>query len=508
MNHQNVRINVIVNIIRTIALTVLSFITFPYVCRVLGDQTLGLYSWCNTFVYYFLILAKIGIPNLAVRECVKVRNDKEKLSNVAQTFFLIQSVTTIISFAFMCSLIFTIPALRSSSSIILLLSLNFVSGAFSFEWIYIALEKQLYMSIRSLIVLALSAILIISLVTSKDDIYIYCLCTAGVTIITTICNVFYVTKYISFKKTMPWNFKKFLKPLSVLFLLSLFLALYNQTDQFILGFIDQSKAEVGAYSVGIKGIEIIIGIIAALSTVFIPRSAYYYELEDKSYFNRTNKYSINICLFIVLPAIVTMSVLSEPICALISGNLDLSLISTSGNYSSAPFVLIALCSMMITYSLGDIIYGQILLPMKKEKYYLYAISIGTIVNIGLSFLFGLVFFKNQPALGVAIATSLTDLLVLLFLLFISWKYTKSAIFNKNSLKLLIANLIILVFTLIIRLVTPISNIFINNGVNKEASLILELVIMVIVDAIIYIGSLALLKEDLVSSLFRKKQEIK
>ena len=86
----NTRINVIVNIIRTLVLTLLSFITFPWVCRYLGDSALGTYTWANTFVAYFLILAKIGIPNLAVRECVKVRDDKEKLSNKAQTFFQMQ----------------------------------------------------------------------------------------------------------------------------------------------------------------------------------------------------------------------------------------------------------------------------------------------------------------------------------------------------------------------------------------------------------------------------------
>ena len=41
---------------------------------------------------------------------------------------------------------------------------------------------------------------------------------------------------------------------------------------------------------------------------------HYYEKEDKRFFNNLTKYSINICLFVVLPAIVTMCVLSTPIC--------------------------------------------------------------------------------------------------------------------------------------------------------------------------------------------------
>ena len=109
---ENIRSNVIVNLIRTFVLTVLSFITFPWVCRYLGDSVLGTYSWAVTFVAYFLIIAKIGIPNLAIRECVKVRDNKELLSNKAQAFFLLQLITTAISFALMCVVVFSVPELR------------------------------------------------------------------------------------------------------------------------------------------------------------------------------------------------------------------------------------------------------------------------------------------------------------------------------------------------------------------------------------------------------------
>jgi len=504
MKENNIRINVIVNIIRTLALTLVSFLTFPYVCRVLGDSTLGLYTWCNTFVYYFLIIAKIGIPNLAIRECVKARNDKEKLSNIAQSFFLLQCVTTVLSFGLMCIFVFANKQLFDARSIIFLLSVNFLAGAFSFEWVFIALEKQLYMSIRSLIVLALSTILIISLVTSKDDIYIYCACTVGVTVVTTIINVFFIGKYISFKKTMPYNYKQYAKPLLTLFLISLFLALYNQTDEFILGYIDNTKAEVGSYSIAVKAIDIIIGIMSALSTVFIPRSAFYYQMEDKKYFHNSNRYAVNICLFIVLPAIVTMCFLSEPICALISGNADLTIISQEGGFNSAPLVLIILASMMLTYSISEMIYGQILLPQKKEKYYMFALGGGFILNLGLSLLFALLLFKNlHPSVSVAIATVLTDVLVCIYLVKISWKDSKSSIFCKNSIKLLIGNAIIALVSMIF-ILTPYKQWLFSICGNKEQALMIMLISVVLIDAIVYVGSLLLMKEDLVYSFVKKK----
>lgn len=500
---KNIRINVIINIIRTLVLSLLSFITFPWVCRALGDAQLGAYTWANTFVLYFLILARIGIPNLAVRECVKVRGDKEQLSNKVQMFFFVQLITTLLSFGILCSLIFTISSFLSEQALILILSLNFLAGVFSFEWVFIALEKQFYMSVRSIAVLTITSLLIVIFVTTPSDVYIYALLTISVTILTTIANIFYVRKFISLKKTLPYDFKPLFKPLLILFSLSLCLSLYNQTDTFILGFIDPSKAQVGSYSVGIKGIDVIIGVITSLSTVFIPRSAYYYEKEDKRFFKNLTKYSTNICLFIVLPAIATMTVLAKPICGLISGNY--SFVDPTLGYDDSYYVLMIVSSMMLTYSLSDIIYGQILLPTKKEKHYLFAMLIGTSLNAALSIILGLFIFKEHPAIGVAIGTMISDILVLLYLCFISWKWIKDALFNKNSLKLLLVSLVVAGAS--VGLSFPIDALLNHLGVSIIYALILKITIIIVVDAFIYIGMLFLLKEDLICS-FKKENRLK
>lgn len=500
----NIRINVVINIVRTIVLTLLSFITFPWACRYLLDEAMGLYTWLATFVSYFLILAKIGLPNLAIRECVKVRDNKELLSNKAQSFFLLQMIATVLSFLLMIGVVFSVSSLRDNQSLIFILSLNFLAGAFSFEWIFIALEKQFYMSVRSIIVLVLSAILIIVFVTTPSDIYIYALLTVGSTILTIFINLIYVGKYISFKKTMPYSYKEYIRPLLVLFTLSFVIVLYNQTDIFVLGFLDESKKEVASYSVGVKGIDIIVGVMTALSTVFVPRSAYYYQKEDKRFFNNLNRYSINIAMFITIPAIITMSVLAKPICALISGNYNLN--DLNADYGTSSVVLIILSSMMVTYSIGDMIYGQILLPMKKEKYYLIALGSGAILNTILSVIFGAFVFKEHPSIGIAVSTMIVEVLVIAFLFACSWKWIKKAVFNLNTLKIISAGALTILVSILIN--NPLLNCYLKHLTMLGTGYIyvIHLASVVLIDAIIYIGFLLLLKENLVYSFVRKKQE--
>lgn len=497
--HETTRTNVIVNLTRTIVLTILSFITFPFVCRVLGDETLGLYTWANTFVYYFLILARISIPNFAIRECVRVRDDKKALSKKAQEFFILQSITTLLSFALMLVFVFSVPELFTNREIIFILSINFLTGVFSFEWIYIALEKHFYMAMRSIVILTISAICIFVFVKYPEDIYLYAFFTVGVTVLTVLSNLFYLPSFISFKKEGSYDFKSYIKPLLVLFSISVVLSLYNQSDTFILGFLNADKAEVGSYSVGLKGVDVIIAITTSLSVVFMPRASYYYQLEDKSFFHKLTKYSLNITLFIAIPAIASMTTLSEPITRLISGNY----LGAGGDFEESWTILTILASLMVTYSIGDIIYTQVLIPMKKEKIYLYTILIGAVLDIVLSILLGLFVFKAHPAIGVALATAVTDAFIIAFLLVKTWRWTGHAVFNVNNLKIMALGVAIALVCLFIGpLLFDVFLIQFNN--NYTSAYLAELISAVAISGIIYLGGLLLLKEDLVSSFVRKK----
>ena len=510
---KTIRANVVTNLIRTLAMTILSFVTFPYVTRALGEQTFGLYTWANTFVYYFLILAKISIPNLAIRECSKVKNDKEKLSHLTQQFFLLQGIMTVISFVLMATLVLSIASLRENGGLIFLLSINFLIGVFSFEWIYVVLEKHFYITIRSVVLIAFAALLTFAFIKvqngyldengvfvnpSLNEVHIYALIAISTTIFTAILNTCLLPRYISLKKTAPYDFKPFIKPLLSMFFVSMALTLYNQTDEFLLGYIDSSKAAVGSYSVGVKGIDIIITLITSLFVVFMPRASFYYEKENKVFFQNLLNYSFGIAFFIAIPAIATMSALSHPITSLISGS------ELSNQYQESSLVLSILCLTMLTYSLGDSIYTQILLPMKKEKFYFYGLSGGVLLNIGLSLALALTVFKNQPAIGVGIATMVTDLLLLVFLIAVTKKYSVPAIFNWNNAKIVGMGLLIGVLTYFL------SPLLINALPYKGDELwkanLIALIVMVAGDAIFYLGGLALLKEHLVSSLLHRRSE--
>lgn len=488
--HTNVRSSVIVNIIRTVTMTILSFLTFPFVCRALGDEAFGLYNWAVSFVYYFLVIARISIPNIAVRECVKVKDDPEKLSQKTHEFFIIQAVTTLLSFGLMSIILLSVPVFDDGSirTVVFILSLNFLTGVFSFEWIFTALEKHTYMAIRSIIIATIVDILIFSFVKYPHRLPLYTFFCVLTTILTVVSNLVYLPRVLKLKKPHNLNFKQYLPTIGIMFAISLVAAIYDKTDTFILGLVDQTKASVGSYAVGMKGVEIVIGIITALSTVFIPRATIYYNDNDARQFKNINVYATNIAMFIVVPAIALMIGLAGTITSLIGGPTG---------YLNSESVLIALASLMLTFSVSGIIYTQILIPTKKEKTYLFVMLGGSLLNIMFSLLFGLVLFKDNPAFGVALGTSITDLSILITLFALTWEHSKHILLTINNLKIVIMGGILAGATILL-------NNYLNISMeNVESSLLVKLVVIFLIDLVIYLVGCFISKEKLVRSFFKK-----
>ena len=483
-----VQSNVIINLIRTVTMTLLSFVTFPYVCRVLGDSALGLYSWAAAFVYYFVVLAKVAIPNIAVRECVKVRNNPDELSTKVQEFFIIQAIATLISFALMAVLVFSIPALRETKTLIFILSINFLTNVLTFEWLYQAFEKHTYLAIRSIIIASVIDIIIFATIRRPENVTLYSFLVVSTGLLTMLSNLIYLPKIVKIKKARPYNFKQYIPVLTTLLIIAFVGSLYDKTDTFILGLIDPSKSAVGSYAVGVKSIEIVLGIVMSLSAVFVPRAVYYHQKEDEKQFNNLNMYSGNITLLIVLPAIALSTTLALPITKVISGLTG---------YSDAGTILIVLSSMMVTFAICNIIYTQILIPQKREKLYLYVILGSVVLNVGLSLVFGLVAFKNNPGVGVAIGTAVADLLMMSTLIGLTWKNSKQILFNTNNIKLLVLAGAIAVLNIFIR--QPLETAFFKS-IDQETTYIVEIVVIFLIDAVIYVAGLILTREKFIRSL--------
>uniref|UniRef100_UPI0022E208A9 oligosaccharide flippase family protein n=1 Tax=Megamonas funiformis TaxID=437897 RepID=UPI0022E208A9 len=79
---KNIGKNYLYNLIYQILLIISPLITTPYISRVLEPEGVGLYSYTNAIVSYFILFATMGITIYGQREISYVQDNKDKRSQV------------------------------------------------------------------------------------------------------------------------------------------------------------------------------------------------------------------------------------------------------------------------------------------------------------------------------------------------------------------------------------------------------------------------------------------
>ena len=84
-------------------------LTFPYVNRVLGVNNIGICSFVEGVVGYFMLFSAMGIGTLAIREVAKYKSDKLSLSKAFSSLLSLNMLTTFIAMVILFVSILIIP---------------------------------------------------------------------------------------------------------------------------------------------------------------------------------------------------------------------------------------------------------------------------------------------------------------------------------------------------------------------------------------------------------------
>ena len=90
--NKSLKINAILNTVRMSLKIIFPLITFPYVARILGTQRLGQINYVQSIINYMVLIADLGISTYAVRECAKIRSNKEKTEMFCNEIFSINYI--------------------------------------------------------------------------------------------------------------------------------------------------------------------------------------------------------------------------------------------------------------------------------------------------------------------------------------------------------------------------------------------------------------------------------
>ena len=141
--NKSLKLNMVLNGIKGLMSILFPLISFPYVSRVLGVDSLGRYNFSTSVISYFILLAGLGISTYAIREGAKIREDKEDFEHFANQMFTVNIISTTISYVLLLLLMLTVGKFRDYWDILAVLSIQIVFTTIGVDWLYSVYEDYL-----------------------------------------------------------------------------------------------------------------------------------------------------------------------------------------------------------------------------------------------------------------------------------------------------------------------------------------------------------------------------
>lgn len=406
--------NMIMSTILTISNFIFPLITYSYVARIISPSGIGKVAFVNSVLSYFIYIASLGIPSYGLRECAKLRNDKEKLSKTFQELLIINLVSTMFAYILLFIVIISVNKLYNYKILFLIMSSQIFLNSIGVEWLYQSLEEYSYITIRSVFFKVIGVLLTFILIKSPDDILLYGFLTIFAASANYICNFINIHKYITFKKFKNYNLKKHFKPIFSLLTASIIISIYANFDIVMLGFIS-SEYEVGLYNAALKIKSILLSLSTAITAVMIPRISYYIQKKDEKGINKLLIKSLQISLLIAFPVCIYCLVFSKNILLFVCG------ISYIEAENTLKLLMILILPLILTNLFGN----QILIPFGKENRFSQSVFIGMWINLILN----LLLIPKYGASGAAFGSIITEIWNVFWMSHNEKKYKK--LFIKN-----------------------------------------------------------------------------
>lgn len=396
--------NAMFNLIKSCMSLIFPVITFAYATRILLPRGMGKIEFSKSYVAYFSIIAMLGIVNYGTREGAKIRDNREALSKFAQEIFLINIMSVFIAYTIFGVTLFCIPKLSEYTIILLIYSITIPLAALGMEWLYNAVEDYKYVAIRTTLTQIASVVLMLLLVKTEDDLWIYALIQVIAASGNNILNFLHLHKYIDFSSEKNISLKKHIKPILILFCITLFIQIFTHMDSTMLGFMTNDKY-VGLYSAASKMTGMISTMITALSLVTMPRIAYYVGKNSQLEICRLSIRIINLIMMLGIPITIGMIMLSKNLILLFCGY----------EYLEADLAAKIMSLRIVLIPLNSFILLHLFIPLGKEKCNLLATGSAALINLLVNIILIPAFYHSGAALATVIAEG-TELIVNIYFL--------------------------------------------------------------------------------------------
>jgi len=394
-------------------LTLLNFITYlspilliPYLMKTVGEEKFGIYIFSWTFIFYFVFIVNYGFDFSATNQIAIYKNNRDKISSI---FYNITFIRVII--AILC--MFGIYIAANTIHILfpykqsLYYGFGIVFGIALFpSWLFQGMEEMKFITIVNIITRLLPLIFIFIFIQQADQFQFIILIQAIGFIIGGIFSFLFAIKHYKLVYHQP-SIKIMIQQLKdgwSLFLSTVGMTLYRETNVFIMGFTLGNYSLIGYYSVADKFIRFAQTLAMPIAQSLFPYFSRKFNTNKNSsllIMSKFGKLYLSLLAFIAL----IMLIIIKPTIKLYLGGTYPDVITNF--YIMLPIVIVS----GFSYYYG--IVGLINLGYRKT-FTIFVFIVGGINIVNSYFLTRTLLFEKGASIAILISETLLFILVTTF----------------------------------------------------------------------------------------------
>ncbi len=393
----SIKKNFIYSSLLTTANYIFPLLTFPYVTRILGVSNLGVCSYVDSIVNYFILFALLGVNIVGIRTIAENKNSRQKLTEVFSSLLSFNLITTVLMTLILIAGTLLIQKLAPYREFLLIGVFKIISTTLLAEWFYKGLEDFKYITIRTMVVKMIYVIAIFLFVKTENDAIIYYTLTMLMIAVNSVFNIVHTRNYAKYS-LREVHFAPYWKPMFIYGFYFFITSMYTSFNITYLGW-TCSNEEVGYYTTATKLYFIIIALFTAFTGVMMPRMS---SLLTEGKFSEFKVYiskSQNLLITFAVP-IVLFIILNAP---------QIVLIIAGEGYEGAILPTRIITPLIVIIGLEQILILQTLNPLKKDKEIIINSTIGAIVGFSLN----LLLVSELKSIGSAIAWLTSEIVILI-----------------------------------------------------------------------------------------------
>ncbi len=387
--------------------TVLALIGIGFITRYLGKDGFGDYSTVLAFFFFFGAVADLGLYAVSTREISRPgSNEKEILGNVFTLRLISSLLIVLISFFIVKFLPYSADV--EKGIIIAALAYVFSSGYSVLIGLFqkrLAMDKVATGELTGKIVQVIVIIAVVKLNLG----FLAVVSALLFNMLTSFAIVFlWSRRYLKFKALFNLAFfQKFIKESYPVGVSAIIVFAYFKFDTILLSILKTSR-DVGIYNAAYKVVENISFFPAMFVGLVMPIMSRYI-FKDRKKFNLVADKTFKVFLILTTPLFLGTIFLAQPIINLIGGS----------GFSESVLVLRLLAATMVFIFFGSF-FTNVIIAGNLQRKLMGILLFCAIFNISLN----LIFIPHYSYISAAVASSITEGLVVLLSGFVAWKGLK------------------------------------------------------------------------------------